>query len=98
VLVAGLAPKHGWAASGDDGVNVWVYLPPGVESFEVVERAAALGVLTAPGEPFFVRPGRSDVIRMNAGSVEPTRASAAAEAVVEAVLTTTAATAIPVTV
>jgi len=54
---------------GTDGVNVWVHLPSGVDSLHVMEAAAALGVLVAPGEPFFIRPGRSDVVRLNAGAV-----------------------------
>lgn len=87
VLTSGLAPSGGGAASGDDGVNVWVQLPPGVESLEVIERAAALGVLTAPGEPFFIRPGRSDVVRLNAGAVGTDRVTEAAQALVVAATT-----------
>lgn len=54
---------------GPDGVNLWVHLPPGVDAARVVEKAAALGVLVAEGEAFFLRPGRHDVVRLNAGSV-----------------------------
>jgi hypothetical protein len=34
-----------------------------------MEAAAALGVLLAPGEPFFIRPGRNDDGRLKAGAV-----------------------------
>ncbi|MGH2559635.1 MAG: PLP-dependent aminotransferase family protein [Thermomicrobiales bacterium] len=84
VVDAGLAMRGGGVVVGDDGVNVWVHLPPGVESFAVVERAAALGVIVAPGEPFYIRPGRSDLVRINAGAVEAAQAALAAEALVTA--------------
>ena len=48
-------------------------------------RAALLGVLVAPGEPFFIRPGRHDVLRLNAGSV-PAEAAADAGRVVAAAI------------
>jgi DNA-binding transcriptional MocR family regulator len=73
-LHALLAPLGGGAWSGADGVNIWVHLPSGVESFQVVEQAASLGVLVAPGEPFFIRPGRGDVLRLNVGAVSADRA------------------------
>jgi GntR family transcriptional regulator/MocR family aminotransferase len=83
-LSAGLAEMGGGALPGDDGVNVWVHLPPDVDAAAVVERAAAMGVLVAPGEPFFIRPGRHDVLRMNAGSVTAEVAAAAGRIVSEA--------------
>jgi DNA-binding transcriptional MocR family regulator len=49
-------------------VSVWVALSPQVGSSEVIDQGAALGVLVAPGEPFFVGIGHHDVIRINAGS------------------------------
>jgi DNA-binding transcriptional MocR family regulator len=55
-------------ARGMDGVSVWVVLSPEVGSSEVIEHGAALGVLVAPGEPFFIGIGHHDVIRVNAGS------------------------------
>ena len=68
-----------------DGVNLWIHLPSGLDAGEVIERAAALGVLVAPGEVFYLSPGHSDVVRFNAGSVETDRASACAELFVEAI-------------
>ncbi|MCC7023995.1 MAG: PLP-dependent aminotransferase family protein, partial [Thermomicrobiales bacterium] len=56
-LNTALGSAGGGAAVGDDGVNIWVHLPLGVDAARAVERAAALGVLVAPGEPFFIRPG-----------------------------------------
>lgn len=53
---------------GMDGVSVWVELSPEVGSSEVIEHGAALGVLVAPGEPFFIGIGHHDVLRINAGS------------------------------
>jgi GntR family transcriptional regulator / MocR family aminotransferase len=61
---AGLAK----ATPGLDGVSVWVVLSPQVGSSEVIDQGAALGVLVAPGEPFFIGIGHHDVIRINAGS------------------------------
>jgi GntR family transcriptional regulator/MocR family aminotransferase len=92
-LTAGLAPLGGGALAGDDGVNVWVHLPPGIDAIAAIERSAAMGVLVAPGEPFFIRPGRHDVLRMNAGSVSAELAAAAGRIVAEA--TRSAATTVP---
>ena len=46
---------------GRDGVNLWIHLPSGFDAGEVIERGAALGVLVAPGEVFYLSPGHSDV-------------------------------------
>jgi len=46
---------------------------------------AALGVLVAPGEVFYLSPGHSDVIRFNVGSVETERVSACAELLAKAI-------------
>ena len=70
---------------GRDGVNVWIHLPSGFDAGEVIERAAALGVLVAPGEVFYLSPGHSDVIRFNVGSVETDKVSACAELLAKAI-------------
>jgi GntR family transcriptional regulator/MocR family aminotransferase len=70
---------------GRDGVNLWIHLPSGFDATEVIERAAALGVLVAPGEVFYLSPGHSDVVRFNVGSVETERVSACAELLVKAI-------------
>jgi GntR family transcriptional regulator/MocR family aminotransferase len=70
---------------GRDGVNLWIHLPSGLDASEVIERAAALGVLIAPGEVFYLSPGHSDVVRFNAGSVETEHASICAELLVQAI-------------
>ncbi len=82
-----LAPLGGAAWSGADGVNIWVHLPSGLDALHVVEQAASLGVLVAPGEPFFIRPGRSDVLRINAGAVNVDRAADIGRIVAKAALT-----------
>ncbi len=64
-----LQPHGAGTWCGPDGVNLWVQLPAGCDANDVVERAAAAGVRVAPGEPFFIRPGRDNVVRLNAGSV-----------------------------
>ena len=78
--IAGLA-----AWPGQDGVNVWIHLPSGFDAGEVIERGAALGVLVAPGEVFYLSPGHSDVFRFNVGSVETDRVSACAELLAKAI-------------
>jgi GntR family transcriptional regulator/MocR family aminotransferase len=70
---------------GRDGVNVWIHLPSGFDAGEVIERAAALGVLIAPGEVFYLSPGHSDVVRFNVGSVETERVSDCAELLAKAI-------------
>lgn len=63
----GTAPRiHTW---GEDGVNLWVRLPSGLDAAQVVERVAALGALIVPGEPFFVRPGQREFVRLSVGTV-----------------------------
>jgi DNA-binding transcriptional MocR family regulator len=64
VPVAGLVR----VTPGMDGVSIWVVLSPKIGSSEVIEHGASLGVLVAPGEPFFIGIGHHDVIRVNAGS------------------------------
>ena len=86
-LHALLAPLGGSAWSGADGVNIWVHLPSGLDALQVIEQAASLGVLVAPGEPFFIRPGRGDVLRINAGAVSADRAADIGGIVAKAALT-----------
>jgi DNA-binding transcriptional MocR family regulator len=70
---------------GRDGVNLWIHLPSGFDAGEVIERGAALGVLVAPGEVFYLSPGHSDVLRFNVGSVETERVPACAELLIKAI-------------
>jgi GntR family transcriptional regulator/MocR family aminotransferase len=81
-----VAPRGGGCWSGSDGVNVWVHLPPGVDSKHIQERSAAAGVRIADGEPFFISPGQNDVVRLNAGSVEAEDAAKAGRIVGQAIL------------
>lgn len=64
-----------WA--GSDGVNIWIHLPQGRDSREVMERAAAAGLRVADGEPFYLIPGHRNVLRLNAGSVDSEMAARA---------------------
>jgi GntR family transcriptional regulator/MocR family aminotransferase len=80
---SGIAGVSAWP--GRDGVNVWIHLPSGFDAGEVIERAAALGVLVAPGEVFYLSPGHSDVVRFNVGSVETERVSDCAELLAKAI-------------
>jgi DNA-binding transcriptional MocR family regulator len=75
-----------------DGVNLWVRLAPGIDAAEVIERAASLGVLAAPGEPFFVRVGHNDAVRLNAGAVNPHKAANAGEYLAQAIARASTAT------
>ena len=68
-----------------DGVNLWIHLPSGFDASDVIERAAALGVLVAPGEVFYLSPGHSNVVRFNVGSVETDRVARCAGLLVEAI-------------
>lgn len=87
-----LAPTGGATLPAADGVNVWVRLPGGVDSTLVVERAATLGALFAPSEPFYVRPGHAAGIRLNAGVLTPEQAERAAAVLADAVLDARGAT------
>lgn len=68
-----------------DGVNLWIHLPSGFDATQVIERGAALGVLAAPGEVFYLSPGHSDVVRLNVGSVDTERVSLCAELLVKTI-------------
>lgn len=87
ILTPQLAPVGGMA-SGCDGVNLWVHLPPGTDALEVIEHAAAHGVLAAPGEPFFIRPGHGDVVRLSIGQVNAEQAATAAAVLAQTARTT----------
>ncbi|HEY6842227.1 MAG TPA: PLP-dependent aminotransferase family protein [Chthoniobacterales bacterium] len=81
--VAGLAR----VTPGMDGVSIWVVLSPEIGSSEVIEHGASLGVLVAPGEPFFIGIGHHDVIRVNAGSANgPDQAAEVGDKLATAIL------------
>jgi DNA-binding transcriptional MocR family regulator len=52
-----------------DGPNIWLQLPRRISATSVAKRAAALGILLATGEPFFINVGRDDALRVNAGII-----------------------------
>jgi DNA-binding transcriptional MocR family regulator len=86
-LTAQLTPAGG-TASGSDGLNIWVHLPPGADALGVIEHAAARGVLVAPGEPFFIQPGHDGVVRLSIGQVSTEQAVMAASILAQAAVTT----------
>lgn len=82
----------GWAsfaggATGTDGVNVWIHLPHGTDAADVIEQAAAQGVLFAPGEPFYIRPGHSSAVRISIGGVDVAQAAEAGRTLAATALT-----------
>jgi len=97
-LQAGLGSDESLVERSSDGVNVWLHLPTGADSALVIERAAQLGVHVLPGEPFFIHPGRGDVVRLNACAVSPDRAYQAGQALARAALTSGAETSKTITV
>lgn len=66
-----LVPAGGGTWCGPDGVNIWIHLPSGFDARDAIERSASNGIRTADGEPFYLTPGHRNVVRLNAGSVEP---------------------------
>lgn len=68
-----------------DGLHVWLSLPPGARSNDVVARCATNGYLVASGEPFFLAPGRRDHVRINVGTVGAEVAADVARTVAAAV-------------
>ncbi len=80
--------NSGGSATGGDGLNIWIRLPFGAAAADVVERAAALGVLLVSGEPFYIRPGHNDVVRMSISAVNEEEAALAAARVAQAISTT----------
>lgn len=70
-----------------DGVNVWVELPPGCDAMDVVHNAAELGVLVANGEAFYIRPGRGNAVRVSVGAIDRAEAVRAGELLASAALT-----------
>ncbi len=65
---AALSGTGGSVRESRDGLFVWVTLPPGYDAHVVARYLARGGFLLAPGGPFFVSPGDSLHLRLNAGS------------------------------
>lgn len=71
---------------GIDGLNVWVQLPAGYDSLDVIHHAAQLGVVVASGEAFFIHAGRRDAVRLSVGWVDRDDAYRAGKLLAAAVL------------
>jgi GntR family transcriptional regulator/MocR family aminotransferase len=78
---------HGSVTTATDGINLWVQLPPGCETLDVMHNAAELGVLVSSGEAFYVRPGHTHAVRMSVSWVEAEEARLAGELLAQAALT-----------
>lgn len=76
----------GFKAESRDGMNIWISLPSGFDASDIVERAAAAGVLVVSGEPFFLYPGNDSCIRMSVSQLGGNDAIEAAERFAEACL------------
>lgn len=76
----------GTRLSGNDGLNIWIRLAIGVAATDVIDNAARLGVLLVSGEPFYIRPGHNDVIRMSISGIKDAEAPVAANLVAKAIL------------
>lgn len=77
----------GSVAPSADGVNVWVHLPDGSNLLDFIHDAAELGVLVSSGEPFYIRPGHANAIRLSISWVTPDEARQAGEILASAALT-----------
>ncbi|MBO0860426.1 MAG: hypothetical protein J2P21_18495 [Chloracidobacterium sp.] len=53
------SPLGGGAWSGADGVNIWVHLPSGSDSTQVIEQSASLGGVGRAGRAFLYSTGSS---------------------------------------
>lgn len=71
-------------APAADGLNVWLELQNGVSAAAVAERAAVAGVIVATGEPFFIRVGRDDALRINTGMFGEHEVTAVSQALITA--------------
>lgn len=95
---ATLGAGQRWCFPGRDGLHCWIPLPRGCDSSEVLARAAALGLLAATGEPFFVKPGNGGFVRINSGGAGDRRAQIAGETLGRAIRETIRTTEPPIAV
>jgi GntR family transcriptional regulator / MocR family aminotransferase len=77
----------GSVAPSADGVNVWVQLPEGCNLLDFIHDAAELGVLVSSGEPFYIRPGHANAVRLSISWVTAGEARQAGEILASAALT-----------
>ncbi|MFN8526046.1 MAG: PLP-dependent aminotransferase family protein [Chloroflexota bacterium] len=76
----------GTVAPSPDGLNVWVNLPSSCNVQDVIHDAAELGVLVSSGEPFYLRPGQSNAVRLSISWVTTDEARRAGEILASAAL------------
>lgn len=97
-IEATLGSGEQWCFPGRDGLHCWIRLPRGCDSSEVLTHAAALGLMAATGEPFFVKPGNGGFVRVNSGGVGDQRARVAGEILGRAIQETVRTAGAPITV
>jgi DNA-binding transcriptional MocR family regulator len=76
----------GSVAPSADGVNVWLRLPEGSNLLDFIHDAAELGVLVSSGEPFYIRPGHANAVRLSISWVTADEARQAGEILASAAL------------
>lgn len=72
-LVTELLPAGTLTALPRGGLNLWLQLPPGVESPAFVAACAAAGVLISPGEEWFPAEPTGAFVRLNYSGPDPSR-------------------------
>jgi DNA-binding transcriptional MocR family regulator len=77
----------GSVAASSDGVNVWLQLPDNCNLLDFIHDAAELGVLVSSGEPFYIRPGHANAVRLSISWVTVEEARQAGEILAAAALT-----------
>jgi GntR family transcriptional regulator/MocR family aminotransferase len=68
-----------------EGLNLWLVLPEQLVADAAVEAIGANGVLVTAGAPFFVRPGDTQHLRVNAGALDVSDTTDAAKRIVHAI-------------
>jgi DNA-binding transcriptional MocR family regulator len=72
-LVTEMLPAGTLTALPRGGLNLWLQLPPGVESPAFVAACAAAGVLISPGEEWFPAEPTGAFVRLNYSGPDPSR-------------------------
>jgi GntR family transcriptional regulator/MocR family aminotransferase len=82
---------------GPDGLHVWLPVPPTCDTNAVVEAVAREGYIVAASDPFYISPGNSGHVRLNAGAASADDAAGAARAIARAIFALTGAAAVALT-
>ncbi len=71
--------SHFAVRAPEGGINLWVPLPTGVDDRALAQRAAAAGVIVAPGRPFFAAEPPGPYLRLTFAAEPPDRLAEGAE-------------------